>query len=120
MVDKRINEEGKGAYTYRCKVNGWGIEDVCKKLRKKHFPIEKKSKVPTEVDGFYAITIDANGTYLVKSRKGGILYTRWADSAKAFLTEKQAEAQIKRLNKRSWNNLEFNVIKVNEKRTILV
>lgn len=120
MVDKRIKEEGKGAYTYKCKVNGWAIETTCKALRKKYFPIEKKSKVPTEVDSFYAITIDTNGTYLVKSQKGGIQYSRWADSAKAFLTEKQAEAQIKRLNKRSWNNLEFNVIKVNEKRTILV
>ena len=120
MVDKRIKEEGKGAYTYRCKVNGWDIESVCKKLRKKYFPIEKKSKVPTEVDSFYAITIDEYGNYLTQSKKGYIGYSRWSDHAKAFLTEKQAEAQIKRLNKRSWNNLEFNVIKVNEKRTILV
>jgi hypothetical protein len=121
MVDKRIKEEGKGAYTYKCKVNGWAVEEACKRLRKKYFPIEKRVKVPTEVDSYYAITIDANGNYLTQSKKGSINYSRWSDSAKAFLTEKQAEAQVKRLNKRSWHNsVKFNVIKVNEKRTILV
>ncbi len=116
---KAAIKENKG-YHFFIYLNGYDLEKKVKRIRRKYFPTTKKVKVPTEVDSFYAITIDTYGNYLTESKKGSINYSRWSDSAKAFLTEKQAEAQIKRLNKRRWNNLEFNVIKVNEKRTILV
>lgn len=118
MVDKVIKEKGQGAYTYKCKVDGWDIENVCKKLRRKHFPIVKKSKVPTEVDSYYAITINRHN-YLVKSQKGGLMYTMLEGDSKPFATEKAAVAALDRLKKRNWS-CEFGVIKINEKRTILV
>lgn len=108
-------------YGFYFRLEVYDIENKIKRVRRKYFPTNKKVKVPTEVDNYYVIKLNVHDQFLLRSSKSGIHYSNRTYGAKAFIDEKAAKATIKRLLKRSWRDeMNFEVIKVEEKRTILV
>jgi len=72
-------------------------ESTTKWLRKKYFPRpQKKIKNIIEVDEYYTILVDNN--YLVKRTRNGYRYTYYPYLK--FMTKKEAEVRVKRLNKK--------------------
>jgi len=105
--------EGTGVSVY-LKIDAF--EHQMKRIRKAKFPTTKKVKQLVEVDKYFVIRVEHCG-YFHSAMRNGFRHTPYSDSAKGFITEKEAEKYLKKFKQR--NSRIASIELVNEKNRIL-
>lgn len=92
-----VEEYIKGTETsYYISISGG--DEIAKRIRSRLFPKTKRVKVRHEVDSCFIIMEVTKGLPVVKNNRNSFSYGYRKDSAKKFLTEKDAKRYAKRMN----------------------